>query len=70
MGRRKEKETRKSKFKKVEVIEDLDEVEEDEEELDQVTSRMLTTLRVLLFTIVPIILFYLMEAYQGLFWLS
>ena len=64
MGRRKEKETRKSKFKKVEVIEDLDEVEEDEEELDQVTSRMLTTLRVLLFTIVPIILFYLMEAFE------
>ena len=36
----------------------------EEEELDIVTSRMLTTLRVLIFTIVPILLFYLMEAFE------
>lgn len=36
----------------------------DEEELDQSTSRLLTILRVLLFTIVPILLFYLMEAFE------
>ena len=36
----------------------------EEEELDQTTRRMLTILRVLIFTIVPIILFYLMEAFE------
>ena len=35
-----------------------------EEELDTVTSRMLTTLRALIFFIVPILLFYLMEAFE------
>ena len=36
----------------------------EEEELDIVTSRMLTTLRALIFFIVPILLFYLMEAFE------
>lgn len=36
----------------------------EEEELDSVTSRMLTTLRALIFFIVPILLFYLMEAFE------
>ena len=36
----------------------------EDEELDKTTSRMLTTLRVLIFTIVPILLFYLMEAFE------
>lgn len=42
------------------------EIEElfEEEELDKTTSRMLTILRVLIFSIVPIILFYLMEAFE------
>lgn len=35
-----------------------------EEELDKTTSRMLTILRALIFTIVPIVLFYLMEAFE------
>lgn len=35
-----------------------------EEKLDTTTSRMLTTLRVLIFSIVPIVLFYLMEAFE------
>lgn len=36
----------------------------EEEELDIATSRMLTILRVLIFIIVPILLFYLMEAFE------
>lgn len=36
----------------------------EEEELDVVTSRMLTMLRVLIFIIVPIVLFYLLEAFE------
>ena len=35
-----------------------------EEELDITTSRILTVLRVLIFSIVPIVLFYLMEAFE------
>lgn len=36
----------------------------EDEELDKTTSRMLTILRTLVFTIVPILLFYLMEAFE------
>ena len=36
----------------------------EEDELDKTTSRMLTILRVLIFTIVPIFLFYLMEGFE------
>ncbi len=36
----------------------------EEEELDKSTSRMLTIFRVLIFSIVPILLFYLMEAFE------
>ena len=67
MGRRREtrkrKEARENRKQKIEVIEDFEEVDDDEE-LDQVTSRMLTILRCLIFTIVPIVLFYLMEAFE------
>lgn len=35
-----------------------------EEELDTTTSRMLTVLRILIFFIVPILLFYLMESFE------
>ena len=61
MGHRKE--NRKKKFEKAEVMEAIDEIVDDEE-LDEVTSRMLTILRGLIFTIVPIVLFYLMEAFE------
>ena len=36
----------------------------EEEKIDKSTSRMLTVLRVLIFSIVPIVLFYLMEAFE------
>lgn len=36
----------------------------EEEKTDKSTSRMLTVLRVLIFSIVPIVLFYLMEAFE------
>ena len=69
MGRKKEtrkqkesRENRKKKIVKDEIIEELDEVEE--EEFDTVTQKMLTILRCLIFTIVPILLFYLMEAFE------
>ena len=42
----------------------VEEVEEKQEELDVTTSRMLTILRVQIFIIVPILLFYLMEAFE------
>ena len=41
-----------------------EEIEENEEIVDKGTSFMLTMLRVLIFTIVPIVLFYLMEAFE------
>ncbi|MBR3811910.1 MAG: LTA synthase family protein [Agathobacter sp.] len=53
--------------KPIEALEELDEAEEiedDEETLDLVTRRMLLVLRVLVFSIVPILLFYLMEAFE------
>jgi len=42
--------------------------EENYEELDKGTSLMLTILRVLIFTIVPILLFYLMEGFEHKAW--
>ena len=60
MGRRKERENRKQ-IEELDVIEEIEEVDED---LDLVTRRMLTILRILIFIIVPIVLFYLMEAFE------
>ena len=74
MGRRRD--TRKSKensnnrkvkrcqTEEVEALEMLDEEIDEGDELDAVTSRMLTILRCLIFIIVPIVLFYLMEAFE------
>ena len=41
-----------------------EELLEEEEDLELATNRMLMILRVLIFTIVPIVLFYLMEAFE------
>ncbi len=49
------------KGKRVEIVEEID---EEEDTLDTTTSRMLLILRVLVFSIVPILLFYLMEAFE------
>lgn len=46
----------------LEYIEEVDETEG--EELDSVTKRMLTILKILVFSIVPILLFYLMEGFE------
>lgn len=53
-----------SRRRKRELEEELYEEEIEEEESDYKTGRLLTTLRVLIFTTVPIILFYLMEAFE------
>ena len=53
-----------SRRRKRELEEELYEEEIEEEESDYKTSRLLTTFRVLIFTTVPIILFYLMEAFE------
>lgn len=47
--------------KRIEVVEEL---EGEEDILDVTTRRMLTVLRMLVFSIVPILLFYLMEAFE------
>ena len=52
-----------SRRRKRELEEELYE-EIEEEKLDKTTSLMLTTLRALIFSIVPIVLFYLMEAFE------
>ena len=47
--------------KRIEVVEEL---EGEEDILDVTTRRMLTVLRMLVFSIVPILLFYLMESFE------
>lgn len=58
----------KKRGKRREIYEIVEEIEDDfkaeEDSLDVVTRRMLLVLRVLVFSIVPILLFYLMEAFE------
>ncbi|MBP3451905.1 MAG: hypothetical protein J6J73_03820, partial [Agathobacter sp.] len=58
----------KKRGKRREIYEIVEEIEDDfeaeENSLDVVTRRMLLVLRVLVFSIVPILLFYLMEAFE------
>ena len=50
--------------RRIETVEFVEEIEEAEDTLDTTTRRMLAVLRVLVFSIVPILLFYLMEAFE------
>ena len=50
------------KIEEFEYIEEIDEMEE--EKLGSVTNRMLVILKILVFSIVPILLFYLMEGFE------
>lgn len=54
----------KRRGRRIELVELVDESEEAEDTLDTTTRRMLAVLRVLVFSIVPILLFYLMEAFE------
>ena len=58
------------KIDELEYREEMDELEEDE--LTHSTKRMLIILKILVFTIVPILLFYLMEGFDivRVSWLS
>ena len=67
MGRnrsRKHQIDKREEIKRGKRIEVVEEIEEEEDSLDVVTRRMLLILRVLVFSIVPILLFYLMEAFE------
>lgn len=67
MGRKRSRKIqldKKEEIKKEKRIEVVEEIEDEEDVLDVTTRRMLLILRVLVFSIVPILLFYLMEAFE------